>query len=185
MRMHDRIEKVKTVVDQATLLPFTVRAGIAVCFVLAMAVAWPASVVASQYLPALLLVALYPAVAPRGRAGTLAALTVVGGWLLDTSWGDAPVALWRVLTLATLLYLAHTLTALAAVLPFDAMVNVDVASIWLARALGVVLISAVLTVIALGLSSVLAGSPFLIATLIGLAAAVGSTLLLTRLLRRP
>jgi hypothetical protein len=42
----------------------------------------------------------------------------------------------------------------------------------------------VLTVIALGLSEQLAGGAFLIATLVGLAAAVCATLLLTRLLRR-
>jgi hypothetical protein len=49
----------------------------------------------------------------------------------------------------------------------------------------VVLISAVLTVIALGLTAALAGSAFLIATLVGLAGAVTATLLLARLLRRP
>jgi len=90
-----------------------------------------------------------------------------------------------VLALATCLYLGHTLTALAAVLPYDALVNLDVLTGWLTRAVAVILISAVLTVIALGLSSDLAGGAFLIATLVGLAGAVSATLLLTRLLRRP
>jgi len=90
-----------------------------------------------------------------------------------------------VLSIATLLYLGHTLAALAAVLPYDAIVNLDVVGGWLARALLVVLISAVLTVITLGLTAELAGGAFLIATLVGLAAAVGVTLLLSRLLRRP
>jgi hypothetical protein len=48
----------------------------------------------------------------------------------------------------------------------------------------VVLISAILTVIALGLASALAGGAFIVATLVGLAGAVGATLLLSRLLRR-
>jgi hypothetical protein len=39
-------------------------------------------------------------------------------------------------------------------------------------------------VIALGLTEELAGSAFLIATLVGLAGAVGATMLLSRLLRR-
>jgi hypothetical protein len=56
---------------------------------------------------------------------------------------------------------------------------------WLGRALLAVLISAVLTVFTLGLTAELAGGAFLIATLVGLAAAVGLTLLLSRLLRRP
>jgi hypothetical protein len=104
---------------------------------------------------------------------------------VDTTWNDARVALWRVLSIATLLYLGHTLAALAAVLPYDAIVNLDVPAAWLRRALLVVLVSAVLTVIALGLTAELAGGAFLFATLVGLAAAVGVTLLLARMLRRP
>nr|BFE76463.1 hypothetical protein GCM10020092_097640 [Actinoplanes digitatis] len=88
------------------------------------------------------------------------------------------------LSIATLLYLGHTLAALAAVLPYDAVVNVDVVASWLGRALVVILISAMLTVIALGLTAELAGGAFVIATLVGLGAAVGLTLLLARMLRR-
>jgi uncharacterized membrane protein len=62
---------------------------------------------------------------------------------------------------------------------------VDVLTTWLIRAAAVVLIAAVLTVIALGLTSALAGSAFLVATLVGLAGAVAATMLLARLLRRP
>jgi len=49
----------------------------------------------------------------------------------------------------------------------------------------VVLISAVLTVFVLGLTADLAGDAFLVATLVGLAGAVGATILLARLIRRP
>jgi hypothetical protein len=179
-----RIERGRKAIDRATLLPFLVRCGIALSLVLAMSVGWPAEITASQYMVILFVVAVYPALAPRGRGATIAILVVVAGWILDTTWFDQRVALWRVLTLATLLYLGHTLTALAAVLPTDALVNLDVVTSWLARAAVVVLISAVLTVIALGLTSALAGGAFLIATLVGLAGAVGATMLLSRLLRR-
>jgi hypothetical protein len=180
----DRIERGRRVLGRATLVPFLVRCGIALGFVLAMAVAWPATVAASRYMLLLFVVALYPAIAPRGRGATIAVLVAVAGWLADTTWYDERVALWRVLSLATLLYIGHTLVALAAVLPYDALVNLDVVTTWLVRALTVVLISAVLIVVALGLSSALAGSAFLIATLIGLAGAVGATMLISRLLRR-
>jgi hypothetical protein len=56
---------------------------------------------------------------------------------------------------------------------------------WLLRAAAVVLISAVLTVAALGLTTDLAGGAFLLATLLGLAGAVGATVLIARLLQRP
>ena len=180
----ERIERGRKAIDRATLLPFLVRCGIALSLVLAMSVGWPVEVTAGRYLVILFVVAAYPALAPRGRGATIAILVAVAGWILDTTWFDQRVALWRVLTLATLLYIGHTLTALAAVLPTDALVNLDVVTNWLARAALVVLISAVLTVIALGLTSALAGGAFLIATLVGLAGAVGATMLLSRLLRR-
>lgn len=180
-----RVERARTVVRRATLAPFLVRLGIAFTLLLAVAVAWPASVLASQLVLPLLAVAVYPAVAPRGRGTTFAILVVVSGWVVDTTWNDTRIALWRVLALATTLYLGHTLAALAAVLPSDAVVHLDVVTTWLLRAGAVVLISAVLTVVALGLADALAGSAFVVATLAGLAGAVGATLLLTRLLRRP
>jgi hypothetical protein len=180
-----RIERARTAAARATALPLLVRGGIAMSLVLAMLVAWPTAATASRYVVLLALVGVYPAVAPRGRGVTFTVLVVVGGWILDTTWFDARVALWRVLSIAALVYLGHTLAALAAVLPYDAIVNVDVVGGWLGRALLVVLISAVLTVFTLGLTAELAGGAFMIATLVGLAAAVGVTLLLGRLLRRP
>jgi hypothetical protein len=180
-----RIERARVALGRATIIPFLVRCGIALAGLLAMSVAWPTSLLASQYFVVVGVVAIYPAFAPRGRGATFSALVVVAGWLVDTVGYDSRVALGRVLALATLLYLGHTLTALAAVLPSDAVVNLDVIGLWLARAFAVVLISAVLTVIALGLTAELAGGAFLLATLVGLAGAVGATMLLARLLRRP
>jgi len=180
-----RVERIQRAFSRATVAPFLVKLGIALCFLLAMVVAWPAALAFGRIGALLYLVALYPAIVPRGRGTTFAILVVVAGWILDTTWYDERVALWRVLSIATLTYLGHTLAALAAVLPYDAIVNFDVITTWLLRAVAVVLVSAVLTVIALGLADALAGSAFLIATLIGLAAAVAATLLLSRLLRRP
>jgi hypothetical protein len=183
-RLTDRITRLQTVFSRATTLPFLVRVGIALSFILAMLVAWPADVAYAQVGGLLFLLCCYPAFAPRGRGTTFVILVVVAGWIVDTTWYGERVALWRVLAIATLIYLGHTLAALAAVLPYDSVVTANVLINWLTRASVVVLISAVLTVVALGLANALAGSAFLIATLIGLAAAVTATLLLTRLLRR-
>ena len=181
----DRIARVRTVANRASPTPLLVRGAIALCGLLGVVVAYPGAVVSSRYVLVPLLVAVMPAFLPRGRAATVAAMTVVAGWILDTSWFNQPVALWRVLAVATSLYLAHTLTALAAVLPYDAVVQPDVITLWVGRALAVVLGSAVLTVAALALTARLAGNPLLLASLVGLAAAVGVTALLARLLRRP
>jgi len=182
--MAGRVSAVRDAVSRATVLPFLLRCGIALCGVIAMSVAWPTQFMTSQYSTLIVLAAIYPAIAPRGRGATVSALMVVAGWLIDTAGFNAPVTLGRVLTIATMLYIGHSLTALAAQLPFDAVVNLDVPGLWLVRTLAVVLVSAVLTVVALGLSADLAGDPFLAATLVGLAGAVGATLLLARLLRR-
>ena len=180
----DRIERIRHVLDRATLVPFLVRCGVALAFVLALTVAWPAGYVAGRFAPLLFAVALWPAVAPRGRGATVAVLVAVAGWIADTTWYDQRVALWRVLGIAAATYLGHTLAGLAAAVPYDALVNLDVVTTWIGRALVVVLVSSVLTVIALGLASALAGGAFVVATLVGLAGAVGATMLLARLLRR-
>ncbi|MFI7598629.1 hypothetical protein [Actinoplanes sp. NPDC049681] len=180
-----RIDRARTAVSRATVMPVLLRGGIGLAFLAAMLVAWPVSLVLSRVVVLLAIVACFPAFAPRGRGVTVTALAVVGGWILDTTWYDARVALWRVLAVATLLYAGHSLAALAAVLPYDAIVNPDVVTSWLVRAGAVILGSAVLTVVALGLTAELAGGAFVLATLVGLAAAVGVTLLLARLLRRP
>jgi hypothetical protein len=179
-----RLERARVMSRRATVVPFLIRLGVALAGLLAIFVSWPQLVLASQFVVPLVLVAIYPAVVPRGRGGTVAALVVVAGWLVDTAGYDHRPALWRVLAIATLLYVGHSLTALAAVLPYDAVVNADVVGNWLARTLAVVLVSAVLTVIALALANDLAGGAFLIATLVGLAGAVGATMLIARLLRR-
>ena len=184
MLFDKQVEAARSVVSRATAIPFMVRFGIALCGLVAMTVAWPQAIVASQWYVALVLVAVYPAVAPRGRGATFAALVVVAGWIADTAGFDARADLWRVLSLATLLYAGHSLTALAAVLPYDAIVSLDMIGGWLLRAAAVMLISAVLTVVALGLSADLAGGAFLLATLVGIAGAVGATVLIARLLQR-
>jgi hypothetical protein len=181
----DRIGRARRAAGRATLVPLLVRFCIALFLILAMSVAWPAELVASRYMLPLCVVAIYPAIAPRGRGTTAVILIVVAGWVADTTWYDTRIALWRVLAIGTLLYLGHTLAALAAQLPYDGVVNLDVVVTWLGHAGAVVLISAVLTVIALGLTEELAGGAFVIATLVGLAAAAGATMLLARLLRRP
>jgi hypothetical protein len=181
----ERLERAQRLARRATLAPLLVRCVIFICGVLALMVAYPSAVVASQLLALLLVAAAVPAFAPRGRAATVLAVLVIVGWVLDTTYFNQPVALWRVLTLATTLYLGHTLTALAAALPSDAVVHLDVVNRWVLRALGVALASAVLTVVLLSLTADLAGRAFAVATLTGLAAAVGLTALLSWLLRRP
>jgi hypothetical protein len=179
-----RAGRLRTSLRRATAVPLMIRAGVWLTGLLALGVAWPAQLLASRYFVLLVVIALWPALAPAGRGGTAVALMAVSGWLLDTAGFDSRIALWRVLALSALLYLAHTLTALAAVLPIDANVNLDVPGVWLGRAAVVILMSSVLTVLALGLTADLGGSAFQLATLVGLAGATAVTVLLARMAHR-
>jgi hypothetical protein len=180
-----RAERWRKAAGRATAVPFTIRCGILFTGLLAVGVAWPAELLSSpRFMSVALGLVIWPALAPRGRGGTAAALTAITGWLIDTAGYGSPVELWRVLALAGLLYLAHTLTALAAVLPYDAMVNFEVPALWLGRAMLVVLISSVVIVLALGLTADLGGDAFQLATLAGLVAATAVTMVLARMARR-
>lgn len=180
-----RIDRWRTAAGRATVVPFTIRLGVALTGLLTLAVAWPGDLLSDPkfMLPALVAV-LWPVAAPQGRGGSAVALTAIAGWLIDTTGFGAPVELWRVLALAALLYLGHTLTALAAVLPYDAIVNFDVPALWLGRALLVVLLSAVVIVLALGLTTDLGGEAFQLATLVGIVSATTVTMVLSRMAGR-
>jgi len=177
-------------VRRATLLPLLVRVGIFLCAMFGFAVAYPPELLGGRLLLPLILVAAAPALLPRGGAGTITAILMIAGWIMDTTWYGEPVLAWRIVALAAALYLGHSLTALGAVLPYDATVELNVLTGWLARALAVVLASSMFIVLVVGAIRLLdespwwAGGPLLAATIAGLAAATAATLLLSRLLRR-
>jgi hypothetical protein len=180
----DRLARVRRVVTRASITPLLVRAAIFLCGLLAAAAAFPAGLVAGRLVGPLILAALWPAFAPRGRGPTAVILLVVAGWALDTTWYGAPVVLWRLLAIASLTYLLHSLAALAAALPYDATVEPDVVTLWIGRAGGVALASAVLTVTVLSVTGLTTGGVYLAATLAGIAVAVAAAALLAWLLRR-
>jgi hypothetical protein len=180
-----RMVRARTVVGRASQLPLLVRGGVFVATLAAFVVGYPMEVVAGRGVALLVLAAAWPAVAPRGHGATATAVLAVGGWVLNTTFFGTPVTLLPVLSLATLLYLAHTLAALAAALPYDGVVDVSVVTRWLLRAAGVVLAAAVLTVAVLAAVGRTGGELYLAATIAGLGLAVTVAGLLSWLLRRP
>lgn len=179
-----RARALYTRVRRATVVPLLVRCGIFLSALVALMVAYPPVVVASQAVGVLLLVALVPAVAPQRAGATLAVLVALVGWVVTTSRDDEPIALWRLLLLAGALYLTHSLSALAALLPYDVVVAPEVVARWGLRALAVVLVSAVLAVLLLSVVGEPADRSLLIAALGGLAVAVCAAGLLGWLQRR-
>ncbi|SCL35691.1 hypothetical protein GA0074692_4158 [Micromonospora pallida] len=180
----DRVRAARYAARRATLLPFLVRVGVFLTVLLGLVVAYPVEIWFGDALPALLVTALLPALGPRRFWPTFAALVTVAGWLYDTFDQGEPIALWRLLLLAVLLYLGHTLCALAALLPYDAVVDPALVLRWLARAAGVVFATGLLGVLLLTVAGIGGDQGMLSVTIGGLAVAVLVTMLLGWLLRR-
>ncbi|MEU6020418.1 hypothetical protein [Micromonospora sp. NBC_01739] len=180
-----RIRTLQTVASRIALAPVLIRLGIFVSSLAGLLLAYPAEVVAGQALLPLLAVAALPALAPRRFWPTFAALVTVGGWLMATDGYDRPVALWRLMAVAVLLYLTHTLCALVAVLPYDAVVDPDLIVRWLTRTGWVLLATAVLGVLLLEVGRIGAGTAgWQSVTIAGLVVALGVTAWLAWLLKR-
>ncbi|HET6212541.1 MAG TPA: hypothetical protein VFE14_06680 [Micromonosporaceae bacterium] len=180
-----RVHRIRTMIARATAVPLLVRGTIFVAGVLATLVVYPLPVVLRSGGLVLLALALLPAIAPRSRLVTLFLGVTVVGWLATTTGYGEPVTLLRLFALAGSLYAVHSTAALAAYLPYDAIVSPGVLLRWFARAGLVIGATAVLTVYALVVAELLRGRATAIATVVGLGVAVGVAALLASQLRRP
>ncbi|WP_422773292.1 hypothetical protein ACN28C_10420 [Plantactinospora sp. WMMC1484] len=182
--MVSRIRELYVAIGRITLVPLLVRAGVFGCALLALLLAYPSGPADLRLLGLLVVAALAPAIAPRRNWPTLVLLAAVAAWVVATGWYDQRVELWRLLALATFLYLTHSLAALAALLSYDVVVAPEVLARWVGRALGVALASAVLAVPLLALDGRWGDRDFVAALLGGLVLAVGAAALLGWLFRR-
>ncbi|MBQ1074577.1 hypothetical protein KBX06_15580 [Micromonospora sp. C31] len=180
----ERVRALRYAAVRISLTPLLVRAGIFLTVLVGLVLAYPSEVILGQPLLALVAVAVLPAVGPRRVWPTFAALVTVGGWLVATDGYARPITLWRLLAVAAVLYLTHTLCALAAVLPYDAVVDPDLIVRWLARAGAVLLATFVLGVLLVGIGAVGGDAGHQAATMVGLLVAVAVAALLGWLLRR-
>ncbi|WP_229399731.1 hypothetical protein [Micromonospora okii] len=180
----ERARAARSAVHRVSAVPLLVRGGVFVTVLAGLLLAYPAQVLTGRPLAALAVVALLPSLGPGRVWSTFAALVTVGGWLLATEGYDRPIALWRLLAVAAALYLAHSLAALAALLPYDAVVDPELVVRWLTRAGAVLLASAVLGVLLMLVATVGGDRGFLAATIAGLLVAVALSALLGWLFRR-
>ncbi|WP_433080592.1 hypothetical protein ACQP1P_43540 [Dactylosporangium sp. CA-052675] len=167
-----RIGRLRDKVERAAAGPLLVRGAIVLFAALSLVLAFPAEVmrnVAAIVLAAI--VALLPATFPRSRLPGLAVFACALGWVLGPLVYGESVSVPRLIGLSTALYLMHSMAALAAVLPYDAVVSPGVISGWLLRAGAVVAVSAVVSVAMLFLVRATIGPVFLVASLVGVAAA--------------
>ena len=168
---------------RATALPMATRALVGLLACAAMAVAFPPSTLLGPGL-LLVLVAAAAAVWPGSPMPTIAILVAVVGWLTSTTVYAQPVSSPRVLMLAGVLYLVHQTAALAAHLPYDAVVSATALVRGLSRAVLVVVAGTVLSAGLLLLPGYLGARAYLLAAVVGLLVTVLLPALLSRLGRR-
>jgi hypothetical protein len=180
----NRVREISAAIGRITATPLLVRGGVFLCALLSLVVAYPVRALDARAVGLLAIVALVPAVAPRRSWPSVVILAAVAAWVVATGWYGQRVELWRLFALAALLYLTHSLAALAAVLSYDAVVAPEAVARWISRALGVVLAAAVLAVPLLGVEGRWGDRSLVAALLGGLALAVLAATLLGWLLRR-
>ena len=178
------VDDVTTTVRRAAPGPMLVRLGVFAAGLLAQVVAWPGAVLAGRALLVLIVLAVLPVLAPRTRLVTVGIVAAVLGWLAATTAYGEPLRYWRVVLLAGLLYLLHTLAALAAVLPYDAVVSPGVLGRWLVRAGVVLLLTVAVAMFTLLIPVYLGDQRYLLASLVGLAVTAGLAGYLALLVRR-
>ncbi len=183
-QLRARLDEYLTRVRRVSPAVLLVRAGVFGAGLVGLLLGWPFEVVTGPALPMFVVVATLPAFVPRSYLPTAVIGLAVFGWVLAVHWYGEEVTYPRLVLVATALYLVHTLSALAAVLPYDAVVAPTVLVRWLGRAGLVVVLTAVLAVFALAFPALLGGRTFLVASLVGLALMAATVAYLAHLVRR-
>ena len=179
-----RLESLARQVQRFGPGPMLVRGALFFAALVAEVVAWPVEVTFASSGLILLLAAVIPMLAPRTRLVSAFLLTVVIGWLVATSAYGESVAYWRLVVVAAGMYGVHTLAALAAVLPMDTIVAMDVLANWLLRAGVVVGLTVIVALFTLVVPAYLGGHRYLVASIFGLAAMIGLAGYLAALVRQ-
>jgi hypothetical protein len=176
-----RIKRARDMVSRATAGPLLVRITVWALTVAGFEVAYPGEVVRTpEGVPIIMLVSMLPAAFARSRMVSLSLFAIAIGWMVATTVFEEPVAAWRLITLAALLYLMHITAALAAVLPYDTVVAPAVLGRWLLRAVLVIVATVVFGVATTLGADRLGGHSYLLAAIGGVAIVCVISYLLVR-----
>jgi len=167
-------------IARVTPVPLILRVIVFVSALIALWLAAPAPVSTPRFFLLMAFIAALPGLFPGSRAVDFVMVSVLVGWVLTTLVGGEPAEPWRVFGIATALYIAHSAAALAASVPYDAVVDAQVPLRWAARSglviIGAGLVTAAIVVIA---RTVTPGTSVVV-LLVGLAVVIGTVALLSR-----
>jgi hypothetical protein len=155
----------------------------AVVFVAAVAALWaavPSALASPRVLTPVLILGLMPALFPNSGVVTGVMLTVACGWMFGTLGLGESVTVVGTFMTAAALYLLHSFAALAAALPYDAIVDTAVLLRWATRASMVLAVSAAVTALVVVLAQRVAPTTSTVAILAGFGVVAGTVWLLAR-----
>jgi hypothetical protein len=180
-----RVRRLRLVVARATPGPLLVRLTVWSSALVALALPYPlGKVLDPTGLTALVVVALLPAVWPYTRVVSFVVIGAGFEWLAATTYYGEQVTVWRLVMMAGALYVVHTASALAAVLPYDTVVSPGVLARWLLHAAAVVAVTAFFAVLAVAGSASLGDRTSVVAAVLGVTVVVALGWLLARWARR-
>lgn len=180
-----RVDHLVAAGKRATLGPTLVRATVAVAAFASFLVAYPPGILGVRALLAFAALALLPALWPRGALPTIAMLVAAMGWLISGADFDVKATTFlRMCVMAVLLYLVHTGSALAAVLPYDAIITRGLFAPRLIRGVTVLLLTGALAIFVIALPGFANGRREVIASISGLLVMLAITGYLVLLGRR-
>lgn len=180
----DRIARTRRIFARATAWPFGVRLVVFAAAMIAQGCAYPPKAMLGAPTLMIIVLAVLPALWPRTAWVTVFWLVTVTGWVAATMLYDSQITLPRLIGLSVALYVVHSGSALAAVLPYDAVVDQVVIVRWLMRAALVIIVSMGLSVGGLYVVSSWPPKYYLAATILGLLPVVGVVWLIAFVARR-
>jgi hypothetical protein len=180
----DRVRLARQKAGRWAAGPLLVRGLLLAAGVTTLALATPGPLLLGKGAPAVLAVALLVAVAPRGRLVSVLLLTAATSWLISTIAFHEHIAAARLVGLAAAMYLVHSLAALAAVLPYDAVLPPGVLAGWLLRAATVAGCCAAIGLGALVEAPGTGGPGYLLGSIVGVAVVGVLVWVLARTARR-
>jgi len=182
--MNAIVERVMNVVSRITPATLLVRGAAFVLTTAALVMAIPTFLYGPQPILAAAVGGVVVALAPGSRVVTVVLLAAGVGWGMAYADRLDQISPLGLVAFGSVLYLAHSSAALAALIPYDAVVTPEVLVRWYVRAVAVVAGSAVISLsLLVGVWALAGFNGTAVASLAGLAAAVALVVLGARMVR--
>jgi hypothetical protein len=160
--------------------PAAVRAVVFLAAAAGMWIAAPTPFVSLRLLLPIVVAAALAALIPQGRVVGVTMAFIVGLWVTATLGFGEPASAGRTFMAACALYLTHSAAALAAALPYDAIVDNQVLIRWAGRTAMVIVASGLITALVVLLAPLLTPTTSILALLAGFAVVLALVALLAR-----